>query len=98
MTPEELQSFIDKYFGSAVDAFTNARMRTVLLMLSTGSLVSTVATGEEFEQLITDNPDLPIMAYVANDTVYTKDRDVVLWRIPGRGVGQVAIDFITDER
>lgn len=98
MTPEELDQFIDRWFGSAVDAFTNARMKTVLLMLSTGSLVSTVATGIEFQQLIMDNPDLPIMAYVANDTIYTKSQDVVLWRIPGRGVGQVAIDFITDER
>jgi hypothetical protein len=98
MSPEELTAFINTYFGSAVDAFTNARMKTVLLMLSTGSLVSTVETGVQFQQMIEDNPDLPIMAYVANDTVYTKDKDVVLWRIPGRGVGQVAIDFITDER
>lgn len=84
--------------GSATDAFTNQRMKTILLMLTTGTLVSTQETGEDFAELVADNPDLPILAYVANDTVYTNQQDVVLWRIPGRGIGQLAIDFVTDER
>lgn len=98
MTNDEQIAFINQYFGSAVDAFTNARMKTILLALSSGSIVASFATGAEFEQAITDSPDMALLAYVADDPVYTGGADVVLWRIPGRGVGQLAIDFITDER
>lgn len=98
MTKEEFIAFINTWANTATDAFTNQRMKTMLLQLANGTIVSNLETGVEFQQAVAANPDLAIMAYVANDTVYTKQRDVVLWRIPGRGVGQIAIDFITDER
>lgn len=55
-------------------------------------------TSEQFDQQVTENPDMPVLAYVAEDDKYTGDDEVVLLRIPGRGIAQVAIDFITDER
>lgn len=99
MTREEIIAKINsKVRNSAIDAFTDLQLNTILLAITKGSVVASVEEGTEFQQMIIDNPDIPIMAYVSDDTVYTKDKDVVLWRIPGRGIGQVAIDFITDER
>lgn len=97
MTPTELNAFIERYMGSAVDAFTNARMKTVLLSLLSAGVTNAYATSEDFQAAIIANPDISIMAYIAQDNVYTGDQDVVLLHVPGRGVGQVAVDFITDE-
>lgn len=97
MTPTQIESFINTYMGSAVDAFTNARMKTILLALMSASVTNAYTTAEEFQAAITANPDISIMAFVAQDDIYTGDEDVVLLHVPGRGVGQVAVDFITDE-
>lgn len=99
MTKEELIQQIEAYVrNSAVDSYTNLRLQSILLALTKGSIVSTMETSAEFDEAIADNPTTPIMAYLADDPTYTGASDVVLWRIPGRGIGQLAIDFITDER
>jgi hypothetical protein len=52
MTPTEQEAFINRYFGSAVDAFTNARMKTVLLSLTASGLTDTFASYSDFEAQI----------------------------------------------
>jgi len=84
------KTFITK---SAVDAFTNNRLNTVLLGLLSAGVMPSYATAEDFDEAMAAYPDLPMMAYVENDTVYTKDTQVVLMFVPGKGVGQVAVNF-----
>lgn len=99
MTKQELISFIDAFVrNSANDSFTGLRLNTILKNVVAGGIADDYASGEEFEQAIADNPDSPMLGYVEFDDVYTKDQDVVLLRIPGKGVAQVVVDFVTDER
>lgn len=99
MNKEQVISSIESYVrNSAIDAFTNLRLNSIQLTLANGGVLAVFDTGEQFQQAVVDNPDTPIMGYVAQDNVYTFDEDVVLMRVPGRGVGQIAIEFLTDER
>lgn len=80
--------------NSAVDAFTNVRLNSILLFLLAGGAVAPeFSTGIDFQASVEGNPDAPLLAYVADDGVYTFDTDVVLLYVPGRGVGQVAVNF-----
>lgn len=95
MTPAELQIFINRYFNTAVNAFNNDRMITVLLALLSAGVTAAYDTAEEFQAAVAANPDISMMAFVAQDNIYTGDEDVVLINVPGQGVGQVAVDFFT---
>jgi hypothetical protein len=55
MTPTELEAFINRYFGSAVDAFTNVRMKTVLLSLTVSGVTDQFTTYAAFEAKILAN-------------------------------------------
>ncbi|WP_276483550.1 hypothetical protein [Paraflavitalea pollutisoli] len=95
MTQQEAIQITQQYIrNSAVDAFTNVRLNSVLLfLLAGGGVAPEFATGEDFQTAITDNPDAPLLAYIAQDDIYAFDTDVVLMYVPGEGVGQVAVDF-----
>lgn len=55
MTNDELNTFINRYFGSAVDAFTNARMKTVLLRMVTGGITDSFDNYAAFRAAILAN-------------------------------------------
>lgn len=55
MTTDETIAFINRYFGSAVDAFTNARMKTVLLSLAVSGVTDQFTTYADFEAQILAN-------------------------------------------
>lgn len=55
MTPAELDAFIDRWMNSAIDAFTNRRIITVLKNLSTSGITDTFATYDQFEERILAN-------------------------------------------
>ena len=56
MTNEELQIFINTWVrNSAVDAFTNLRLNTVLLQLVTGGITDTFDTYDDMKARIASN-------------------------------------------
>lgn len=92
MSKQEQIEKIEKYFlgyAPLIQIFKEA--------LESG-YTTPMSDSDAFDDHVAANPDMPVIAYVERDDKYTGDVDVVLMRIPGRGVGQVAIDFITDER
>ena len=96
MTKEQAIAIINtRVKNSAVDAFTNASLNSVLLYLVSGGITTAYNTVEEFQAAIAATPDTIMMAFIAQDNVYTGDEDVVLINVPGQGVGQVAVDFFT---
>lgn len=97
MTPEQQTDFINRFMGTAVDAFTNARMKTILLALLSAGVIKAYSSSADFDQAVADNPDTIIIGFVAQDTEYSGEDDAVLIRVPGRGIGQMAVDFLTDE-
>ena len=56
MTPTESKAFINQWIrNSAVDAFTNSRLNTILLQLVTGGITDTFDNLAAFRQAILDN-------------------------------------------
>lgn len=56
MTPTESKAFINQWVrNSAVDAFTNLRLNTILLQLVTGGITDTFDNLAAFRQAILDN-------------------------------------------
>lgn len=98
MTPEEQKQYINTWVrNSAVDAFTNLRLNTILLALLASGVPGKYATSADFDAAIAANPDATIIGFLAQDDEYTGEEDVILMRIPGRGIAQIAADFLTDE-
>lgn len=98
MTNAELISFINQWVrNSAIDAFNDTRLNTVLLALVNGALTNNYATYEDFAAAITASPDAILIGFVAEDDELTGDENVVLMRVPGVGIGQLAFDLLTEE-
>lgn len=98
MTNTELIAFINRWVrNSAIDAFTNERLNTVLQALINGALTNNYATYEDFAAAVTASPDAILIGFVAQDDELTGDENVVLMRVPGVGTGQLAFDLLTEE-
>lgn len=98
MTNAELISFINQWVrNSAIDAFNDTRLNTVLLALVNGALTNNYATYEDFAAAVTASPDAILIGFVTEDDELTGDENVVLMRVPGVGIGQLAFDLLTEE-
>lgn len=94
MTQDELIVFIDKWIrNSAVDAFTNMRLNTILKQLTTGSGVVVFDSYESFETLYTTFPDQQFVAIVTLDEKYGND-GVEYKYIPGLGVMLAGLELV----
>lgn len=98
MTRAEAQYILDTYIrNSAVDAFTNLRLNSVLNLLMNGSISVLYSTFTEFEAAYTASPDAQISAFVEDVGEYGF-YDVQLIYFPGVGVSVAGLQLIIDLR